>query len=172
MPVTKTPILKILSDLGIDLMDVDNDEDYLRALMEGVNQLTLIDPKHRDIPTLQKEIKRVRGSRKAAAPSPGMQATKKKISGASIRRGGALAIADKTSQIVTQPVVQQTTVVSGGKEGDSSSPQFQSNLIKILKGILDNVNGMLAVLASRQVFETKKAKRDRKISEKAKRNAR
>ena len=172
MPVTKTPILKILSDLGIDLMDVDNDEDYLRALMEGVNQLTLIDPKHRDIPTLQKEFKRVRGSRKAAAPSPGMQATKKKISGASIKRGGALAAADKTSQIVTQPVVQQTTVVSGGKEGDSSSPQFHSNLIKILKGILDNVNGMLAVLASRQVFETKKAKRDRKISEKAKRNAR
>ena len=172
MPVTKTPILKILSDLGIDLMDVDNDEDYLRALMEGVNQLTIIDPKHRDIPTLQKEIRRVRQSRKAAAPSPGMQATKKKISGASIKRGGALAIADKTSQIVTQPVVQQTTVVAGKGGEKSSSPQFLQGLIKILKGILDNVNGMLSVLAGQQLFEKRRDRRERKKAEKAARTTR
>ena len=41
MAVISPPILKLLSDLDIDLMDVDSDMDYLRALMEATNSLTL-----------------------------------------------------------------------------------------------------------------------------------
>jgi len=72
-------LLKILSDLDIDLMDVDNDKDYLRALMEATNQLTITNVSDNRIPILQKEIKRVRNKRKADSPSKGMKLTTKKI---------------------------------------------------------------------------------------------
>ena len=74
MAVIDAPILKILSDLDIDLMDIEGDQDYLRALMEAVNTLSLDslnkpgkeDPR---IPILQEEIRRVRADRKAADPT-------------------------------------------------------------------------------------------------------
>ena len=57
MAVISPPILKLLSDLDIDLMDVDSDMDYLRALMEATNSLTISNPSDRRIPILQKEVK-------------------------------------------------------------------------------------------------------------------
>ena len=41
MPVISPPIIKILSDLDIDLMDVDNNKDYLRAVIEATNMLSI-----------------------------------------------------------------------------------------------------------------------------------
>ena len=75
MAVISPPILKLLSDLDIDLMDIDNDMDYLRALMEAANALTISNPSDKRIPILQKEVKRVRDNRKAKS-----QITKKTIS--------------------------------------------------------------------------------------------
>ena len=60
MPVISPPIIKILSDLDIDLMDVDNNKDYLRAVIEATNMLSITNPSDRRIPILQKEVKRVR----------------------------------------------------------------------------------------------------------------
>ena len=68
MSVSSPPILKILSDLDIDLMDVNNDVDYLRALMEATNALVITNASDRRIPVLQKEIQRVRADRKKADP--------------------------------------------------------------------------------------------------------
>ena len=68
MAVSSPPILKILSDLDIDLMDVNNDVDYLRALMEATNALTLTNASDKRIPILREEIQRVRADRKAADP--------------------------------------------------------------------------------------------------------
>jgi len=75
MAVISPPILKLLSDLDIDLMDIDNDMDYLRALMEATNALTISNPGDKRIPILQKEVKRVRDNRKAKS-----KITKKTIS--------------------------------------------------------------------------------------------
>ena len=69
MSVSSPPILKILSDLDIDLMDVNNDMDYLRALMEATNVLVLTNSKDKRILVLQEEIRRVRADRKAADPN-------------------------------------------------------------------------------------------------------
>jgi len=60
MPVISPPIIKILSDLDIDLMDVDNNKDYLRAVIEATNMLSITNPSDKRIPILQKEVKRVR----------------------------------------------------------------------------------------------------------------
>ena len=68
MSVSSPPILKILSDLDIDLMDVNNDVDYLRALMEATNALVITNASDKRIPVLQEEIRRVRADRKKADP--------------------------------------------------------------------------------------------------------
>ena len=75
MAVISPPILKILSDLDIDLMDIDSDVDYLRAVIEATNMLSITNPSDKRIPILQKEVKRVRDNRKAKS-----KITKKTIS--------------------------------------------------------------------------------------------
>ena len=82
MPVKINPI-KILLDLGYEMVDIESDEDYLSALMESIVSLQGAGGSGRaraDI--LQEELKRVRKDRKAAAPSKGMNLTikNKKIS--------------------------------------------------------------------------------------------
>jgi len=80
MPVKISPI-EILHHLGYEMVDIESDEDYLSALMESIVSLQQAGASGRaraDI--LQEELIRVRKERKAAAPSAGMKATKKKIS--------------------------------------------------------------------------------------------
>ena len=82
MPVKINPI-KILLDLGYEMVDIESDEDYLSALMESIGSLQGAGGSGRaraDI--LQQELIRVRKDRKAAAPSKGMNLTikNKKIS--------------------------------------------------------------------------------------------
>ena len=68
MAVSSPPVIKILSDLDIDLMDIGNDVDYLRALLEATNALIITNARDKRIPILQEEIQRVRADRKAADP--------------------------------------------------------------------------------------------------------
>ena len=80
MPVKISP-LKILNDLGYEMVDIESDEDYLSALMESIVSLQGDGGSGRaraDI--LQEELIRLRKERKAAAPSAGMKITQKKIS--------------------------------------------------------------------------------------------
>ena len=80
MPVKISPI-KILSDLGYEMVDIETDEDYLSALMESIVSLQGVGASGRErADILQEELIRVRKERKKAAPSAGMKATKKKIS--------------------------------------------------------------------------------------------
>ena len=44
MPVSSTSPIKILLDLGINLDNLSDDEDYLSALMEATNGLTITNP--------------------------------------------------------------------------------------------------------------------------------
>ena len=69
MPSTKISPIKILSDLGVEMVDIETDKDYLSALMEAVNTLSLDslnkpgkeDPR---IKILQDEVRGVRVKRK------------------------------------------------------------------------------------------------------------
>ena len=83
MAATSTSPVKILTDLGYEMVDIESDEDYLSALMESIVSLQGAGGSGRaraDI--LQQELIRVRKDRKAAAPSKGMNLTikNKKIS--------------------------------------------------------------------------------------------
>ena len=75
MPVKISPI-KILSDLGYEMVDIETDEDYLSALMESIVSLQGVGASGRErADILQEELIRVRKERKAAAPSAGMKVT-------------------------------------------------------------------------------------------------
>ena len=81
MAVSVSPI-KIISDLGYDPVDIESDEDYLSALMEATNTLSidsLSKPGRSDarIKIIQDEVRRIRADRKAADPK--FKARKTKI---------------------------------------------------------------------------------------------
>ena len=80
MPV-KISLIKIITDLGYEMVDIETDEDYLSALMEAIVTLQRAGASGRArADVLQEELIRVRKERKAAAPSAGMKVTQKKIS--------------------------------------------------------------------------------------------
>ena len=76
-PATTSPI-KILSDLGYEVWEIESDADMLRALVEAINSLSITNPSDGRIPILQDAIKSLRVKRRAAAPSRGMKVTEKR----------------------------------------------------------------------------------------------
>ena len=68
-PRTTTDPLEILLEMGIDLDNLSDEEDYLSALMEATNALTIKSASDPRIPILQKELLKVRKKRKAADPT-------------------------------------------------------------------------------------------------------
>ena len=76
MAVSVSPI-KIISDLGYNPWEIENDEDYLSALKEATNEISIANPGDGRIAMLQDEVKRVRSDRKAADPK--FKARKTKI---------------------------------------------------------------------------------------------
>ena len=81
MPVKISPI-KILSDLGYEMVDIETDEDYLSALREGINTIEAATKGSGDkrSEALREELIRVRKERKQAAPTKGVKITQKKLS--------------------------------------------------------------------------------------------
>ena len=75
MAVSVSPI-KIISDLGYNPWEIENDEDYLSALKEATNEISIANPGDGRIAMLQDEVKRVRVdrlvARKRAVPPCGV----------------------------------------------------------------------------------------------------
>ncbi len=76
MAVSVSPI-KIISDLGYNPWEIENDEDYLSALKEATNEISIANPGDGRVSMLQDEVRRVRADRKAADPK--FKARKTKI---------------------------------------------------------------------------------------------
>ena len=100
MPTTSISPIKIISDLGIvEPWDIDSDMDYLSALKEAVNTLTISNPSDNRIPILVDEVKRVRAGRKKADPN--FIVSKKKISAEAFKKGTAVGGAQKVAADTT-----------------------------------------------------------------------
>ncbi len=54
-PATTSPI-KILTDLGYEVWEMETDADMLRALVEAINTLTITNPSDGRIPILQSAV--------------------------------------------------------------------------------------------------------------------
>ena len=155
MAVSSPPILKILSDLDIDLMDIDNDVDYLRALMEATNMLTITNASDKRIPILQEEIQRVRADRKKADPKFKERKTKINI-GSFLGRD-----TNDESQKLLEPAKdskeQKKKAASGG-------------LVDTINVIAETVARIEDTLISQKKLDEDKQKNDKQLLENLKRD--
>ena len=83
MAPATTPTVKILTDLGYQVWEMESDADMLRALVEAINTLSITNPNDGRISILQRAIKGLRVKRRSAAPSAGQKysVTRKRLKG-------------------------------------------------------------------------------------------
>ena len=179
MPASSASLIKIISDLGIvEPWDIDSDKDYLSALMEAVNTLSVSNSSDNRIPFLQEEIIRLRKDRKSAAPSAGMKVTKKKISAEGFKKGssvggsqkvaadttGASALALRGSSALSTDVKSLET----GEKGGDNLTEFQGTIEKIA-GTVDSIHDTLINQGKQDKVQSQK---DAKADEDKKRGLR
>ena len=170
MPKTKHSPVKILLDLGIDLDNLSSEEDYLSALMEGAAILQVGGKTDERFKILTDEVRKVRASRKEAAPSPGMQAKKKRITGADIKRTGAIGTA--------QRVAADTTGTSAIQKWQPPAPgvgqglKSDGGLLAAVQSIDQSVGRIVQILRQSNKLEEDAIEDARKAAEKDKRKKR
>tara|TARA_E500000331_G_scaffold123747_1_gene121271 strand:- start:1272 stop:3014 length:1743 start_codon:yes stop_codon:yes gene_type:complete len=157
MAVSSPPILKILSDLDIDLMDINNDVDYLRALMEATNALTITNASDKRIPILQDEIQRVRADRKAADPKFKQRVKKTKVDPAKITGRKMLTPGKGMDEQKLLPTEDSKKITS---QGDTN----------VLADILVSITSIRDLLINQIKQKRTDSKKKRRAAENAKRD--
>lgn len=158
---TTTDPIEILLEMGIDLDNLSEEEDYLSALKEAI-AIILVKTKgggDERSKVLLDEVVKVRKSRKAADPT--FKARKKKISADSFKK--------KTSSIKALPGTSEGGLLDV-KKTKISAEDIKSNDDKnILESILGSVTNISDMLKEQYKLEEKDAEKDRKSAEKTKR---
>ena len=185
MAVTKsTDPIDILLEMGIDLDNLSEEEDYLSALKEAIAKIQFQtkgagDERQR---ILQEEVIKVRKSRKAADPkfkakkttvSPDAFFGKKKPEENPESTPGQEALPGKGPAAI---VKRQTIKPELFKKPEEPEEQKDNKDIKvkennILEDILKTLNSILGTLKKQNKLSAKQAEKDRKAKEKKKRGA-
>jgi len=164
---TSDPI-DILLEMGIDLDNLSEEEDYLSALKEAIATIEFKTSGKGDerSAVLREEVIKVRKSRKAAD-------TKFKAKKTTIKPENLLErkVAPKQKKLPTSAVVPYKAPKSEEEEGVKKKRAPRKKTSDPLKDILKTVNSILATLKNQNKLTKKQAERDRKDAEKAKRGA-
>ena len=152
-PATTTPI-KILTDLGYEVWEMETDADMLRALVEAVNSLSVTNPRDGRIPILQDAIKGLRVRRRTAAPSQGQKysVNRKTLKGSKFiprSKSKAKATANKVAML---PAAQ-----------DDNAPIFSTllNGLKNIASLLKNIGLLLgAQFVLKKLLATRQRRKD------------
>ena len=147
-PATTSPI-KILSDLGYEVWEMESDADMLRALVDAINSL---DPSDGRIPILQDAVKEIRGASRVASPSKGMKITEKKTR---INASKFIPKAKPTPKPRANPVA----LLPPAQE--DNQPIF-STLLNGLKNIASLLKNISALLGIQFIFKKALAARKRR----------
>ena len=155
---TTTDPIEILLEMGVDLDNLSEEEDYLSALMEAVNSLTIKDASDPRIGFLADEIRKVRQKRKEADPK--FKAKKTKISADMLRPSPKLmGTADKINPSKLLPPSQE----------ESTKEPEQDSILKILTDISESVKSILYSLKASNNISKNLAEDERKRRETKKR---
>ena len=158
MAVKSSDPIDILLEMGIDLDNLSEEEDYLSALKEAIATIQFQTKGGGDDRSriLQEEVIKVRKSRKAADPT--FKARKTTIKpNAFFKKQKALSGTTKVKSGAIVPVPKKEDEVQPGSD--------------ILKDILRGVNSILGTLQNQNKFTKKQSEKDRKSAEKKKRGA-
>ena len=156
-----TDPIDILLEVGIDLDNLSEEEDYLSALMEAANTLTIKDASDPRIAPLQQEILKLRKKRfNKARP----EAKKTKISADSFRT--TKKIEPKVTRISSQKLLPG----SGGAlvpapVGQEKEGEKKESVIKILSDISDSVKRIVDILVEGRKLDRKLSDEERKNKE-------
>ena len=133
---TSTDPIEILLEMGVDLDNLSEEEDYLSALMEAVNTLTIKDASDPRIGFLAEEIRKVRQKRKAADPK--FKARRTKISADSFKKGSVTGFNFKPRALPTSSLVPyQAPETEEEDEGKEKEKPREKNLIaEIAKSVV------------------------------------
>ena len=169
MAAKTTDPIDILLEMGIDLDNLSEEEDYLSALMEATNALTITNSQDPRISVLQKEIRKVRKQRFAKARP---ELKRKRVNPNNF-------FDRKKSEPTTEARSNQEGSPIGS--GESLRPENlrmpeaeEGKIIKrepdVLKDILGGVISILETLKEQNKLSRKREDKDRKQLEKAKRS--
>ena len=173
---TTTDPIEILLEMGVDLDNLSEEEDYLSALMEAIATIEFKTKGKGDVRSaaLRKEVIKIRkGKRKP-------QAKKTKISADSFKKGSATtasvgqrklppAIEPKTSIIPYQKPDEVDDEEGGGKKKKARTRKKTDKDQKLLEGIAKSVSNIADILKDQYGLKKKKASYDRKKAEADKR---
>ena len=160
---TSTDPLEILLEMGVDLDNLSEEEDYLSALMEAVNTLQIKNAGDDRIGPLQQEIRKVRQKRKAADPK--FKARKTKISAGAFKRGSATGVNVAPKALPSSALVpyQKPEAEEKKEEKKKGSPK---NLIleisETVTRIADILKDQYDLKRDTATFDRKKAERERR----------
>ena len=144
MAVSVSPI-KIISDLGYDPWEIESDEDYLRALKEATNEISIANPSDGRISMLMEEVRRVRADRKAADPKFKARKTK-------INVGSFLGRDAEPQKLLGPSKDQKKKTASGG-------------LVDTIDSIAEAVGRIENTLIEQKKLDEVKIKNDKQVSE-------
>jgi hypothetical protein len=176
---TSDPI-DILLEMGIDLDNLSEEEDYLSALMEAANTLTIKDATDPRIAPLQQEILKLRKKRFAKARPKAKKTTikpdtffdKKKPEEKTESTPGQKALpGQQTAAIVKRQTISPEVFKKSEEPEQEEKKKRKAKKSDPLRDILKSVNSILATLKNQNKLTKKQAERDRKDAEKARRGA-
>ena len=179
---TSDPI-DILLEMGIDLDNLSEEEDYLSALKEAIAKIQFQTKGAGDERSaiLSQEVIKVRKSRKAADPkfkakkttvSPDAFFDKKKPEEKPESTPGQEALpGQQSAAIVKRQTISPELFKKPEEPEQEEKKKRKAKKSDPLRDILKSVNSILATLKNQNKITKKQADRDRKDAEKAKRGA-
>ena len=185
MAVTKsTDPIDILLEMGIDLDNLSEEEDYLSALKEAIAKIQFQTKGAGDERSaiLSQEVIKVRKSRKAADPkfkakkttvSPDAFFGKKKPKEEAQPVPGQKALPGKGPAAIVkrQTIKPELFKKPEEPEGQKDNKDIKVKENNILKDILKTLNSILGTLKKQNKLSTKQAEKDRKAKETKRRGA-
>ena len=164
-----TDPIEILLEMGVDLDNLSEEEDYLSALMEAVNTLTIKDASDPRIGFLADEIRKVRQKRKAADPK--FKTKKTKISADSFKKQSPVArVRQKALPGTARGGALDTTKSSKGG-ALVKQPGEEEKEPNILEKILAGVTSILETLNEQREANKDRADQQRRLQERKGRKA-
>ena len=165
---TTTDPIEILLEMGVDLDNLSEEEDYLSALKEAIATIQFQTKGAGDERStiLQQEVVKVRKQRKAADPK--FKARKTKISADTFKKGSAAGVNVAPKALPTSAIVPYQAPGAEQEEGKKKRKKKEEPK-NLLAEIADSVSNIADILKDQYnleedegEFDRKKAQRDRR----------
>ena len=169
MAAKTTDPIDILLEMGIDLDNLSDEEDYLSALMEATNALTIKDSRDPRIGVLQKEIKKERKKRFEKA-RPELKRKRVNPDNFFDRRQPERTTEARSNQEGSPIGSGQSVRPENLRMPKAEEGKIVKREPDVLKDILGGVISILETLKEQNKLGRERAEKDRKQSEKVKRS--